>query len=244
MRSLTHFLILTILSCLGRTAYAAKTDTVRIGSFIKIHKISPNVYRYIAGNGDIPSNGLIYVDNGEALMIDAPLGDGITDSLLAWVPRALGAHIKAVVVTHWHLQDRMGGIDAVIAAHIPSYCNQQTIVTATQKNLLHPVTGFNDSLTLTIGRKQVHCVFPGKGHTADNIVVWMPEERILFGGCMVKDRTATSLGYTADADFKSWPVSIHNLLKLYPQAKIIVPGHMDYGGKELLYHTLDLLKKR
>ncbi len=243
MKSIVFSVILVLCAC-AHTYSNTPDDTVRIGSFIKIHKLTPNVYRYICSNGTIPSNGLIYVANHEALMIDAPVGDGVTDSLLAWVPRALGATIKAVVITHWHIQDRMGGVAAVINSHIPSYCMQQTITDATQNNLLHPVTGFKDSIIINVGKKHILCFFPGKGHTDDNIVVWLPDEQILFGGCLVKDMMSTTLGYTVDADMKSWPGTIENVLKRFPDAKVIIPGHFNYGGKELLYHTIALVKKQ
>jgi metallo-beta-lactamase class B len=136
------------------------------------------------------------------------------------------------------MQDRMGGINVINKQQIPSYCSQKTIRIAGRGKLPHPAHGFSDSLALKV------CRFAGAGHTKDNIVVWLPDEKVLFGGCLVKDSGAQTLGYIKDADMKAWPLTIQNLIRLFPDAATVVPGHFNYGNKELLYHTLELLKKQ
>lgn len=219
------------------------TDTIRIGKYIRIHPLTEHIYRYICSNYETPSNGLIYLDKNEAIMIDAPDGAGITDSLLNWITRDKKSIVKAVVITHWHAQDRMGGIMPVKQRHIPSWCSEQTAEIAEEKGLPYPDHSFHDSLTLKAGNGNLFCWFPGSGHTKDNIVIWFPQEKVLYGGCFVKDMTAQNLGYTKDADIQAWPVSMRKVIKRFPDAKIVVPGHFNYGGKELLLHTLRLLKQ-
>lgn len=241
-----HLLLILLSLFIAGTTFAQrnakKTDTTYVGKYIKIHSITPHLYRYICNNGQIPSNGLVYVDSNEAVMIDAPQGNGVTDSLMSWIEHSLKATLTGVIITHWHEQDRMGGLAAVNNKGITSYSQQQTIDIAKSKKLPVPQIGFTDSITLMAGNRCIECIYPGKGHTADNIVVWFPEERVLFGGCLVKDMNAKDLGYTADADLKLWPAAIHHVLRMYPQARIVVPGHNDYGSKRLLMHTMDLLK--
>ena len=84
----------------------------------------------------------------------------------------------------------------------------------------------------------------GPGHTADNIVVWIPDQEILFGGCLVRSATSTQLGYTDEADLERWPRTIETLLEAYGDARWIVPGHGRPGGAELLRRTLELLAAR
>ncbi len=52
---------------------------------------------------------------------------------------------------------------------------------------------------------------------------------------------AAGLGNTADADPAEWPKTLENVLKSYPSAKIVIPGHGNPGGIDLIRHTLDLL---
>jgi hypothetical protein len=40
---------------------------------------------------------------------------------------------------------------------------------------------------------------PGAGQTRDNVVAWSPEQRVLFGGCLLKPTSSGGLGNTADS---------------------------------------------
>lgn len=43
---------------------------------------------------------------------------------------------------------------------------------------------------LKFGNMKVETFYSGKGHTEDNIVVWLPQFNILAGGCLVKSAEA------------------------------------------------------
>ena len=94
---------------------------------------------------------------------------------------------------------------------------------------------------LKLGDKEIICSYFGAGHTTDNIVVYIPSERILFAGCMCKELDSKGLGNIADADLNEWPKTIQKVLDRYQDAKIVIPGHGQAGDIELLKHTLDLL---
>ena len=95
---------------------------------------------------------------------------------------------------------------------------------------------------MKFGNTKVETFYPGKGHTEDNIVVWLPQYQILAGGCLVKSAEAKDLGNVADAYVNEWSTSIENVLKRYGNINAVVPGHGEVGDKGLLLHTLDLLK--
>ena len=84
----------------------------------------------------------------------------------------------------------------------------------------------------------------GAAHTVDNIVVWIPDEKILFGGCMIKELKANNLGNIVDADIDAWPKTLKTVRSEFSMAKIVIPGHGLYGGIELIDHTIDLLKEK
>jgi glyoxylase-like metal-dependent hydrolase (beta-lactamase superfamily II) len=90
----------------------------------------------------------------------------------------------------------------------------------------------------------ISLVEAGRGHTVDNIVVWLPQREVLFGGCLVKSTGSKSLGYTEDADLDEWPHTIDRVAGRFPGAKVIVPGHGAPGGHELLVRTKELLDAR
>ncbi len=50
-------------------------------------------------------------------------------------------------------------------------------------------------------------------------------------------------GYIADANMVEWPKSVEVVQKEFNDAKIVIPGHGDWGNIDLLSHTLDILNK-
>ena len=106
-----------------------------------------------------------------------------------------------------------------------------------------PRHGFTDSLRLVLGGETVECHYLGGGHTADNIVVWIPSEKILFAGCMVKDVHSKGLGNLSDANLEEWLPTVQKVTARFPDACIVIPGHGQIGGKEILVHTSKLLKE-
>jgi metallo-beta-lactamase class B len=137
----------------------------------------------------------------------------------------------------------MGGLGYLQSQKVESYANQKTIEIARQKNLPVPVHGFKDSLQLYLGDKVINCYFLGAAHSLDNIVVWIPSEKILFPGCMVKSLNSGNLGNTVDGDLNAYPGTIDKLIKKFRTAKVVIPGHGQVGGSDLILHTRDLLTK-
>ena len=189
--------------------------------------------------GRFASNGMVYLVDGEAILIDTPVTDSLTTILITWFSEK-GIEFNAAIPTHWH-DDCLGGLGAVHRAGIASYGLNMTIELAKEHNYIPPEIGFSDSLNLTIGKEEIECKFLGAGHALDNIVVWIPAEKILFGGCMVRALSARGLGNTADADIVAWPQTILTVKNRFPDAKYVIPGHGAYGGPELLDHTYQLL---
>jgi metallo-beta-lactamase class B len=68
-----------------------------------------------------------------------------------------------------------------------------------------------------------------------------PPTSALFRGCMVRAATARDLGNPADADPNSWKQAMAKVLSRYGAARVVVPGHGDPGGTELLLHTQELI---
>lgn len=72
--------------------------------------------------------------------------------------------------------------------------------------------------------------------------MWIPEEKILFGGCMLKALGWKGLGYLGDAVVEEWPKTLKKVLEAFPDARIVIPGHGDRGDLGLIHHTLRLLE--
>jgi metallo-beta-lactamase class B len=106
-----------------------------------------------------------------------------------------------------------------------------------------PEFTFTKDTVFAIGGKKIQTFYPGKGHTTDNIVIWIADEKVLYGGCFIKSTENQSLGNIADADVKVWPKSIKRAMKQFPDPKFIIPGHFGWDGNGLK-HTLELLQQK
>ncbi|WP_299818484.1 subclass B1 metallo-beta-lactamase [uncultured Pontibacter sp.] len=214
---------------------------------LKVTKIASDVYihtSYKLYNGqNVPSHGMVVSTKDGAVLVDTGWGSEPTEQLMAWVKENLKQPVKLCVPTHFH-DDKMGGIGVLQAQGIPVASSKLTSVLAAEYKLGSPDIIFATDTMFTIGKQQFEVYYPGGGHTTDNVVVYLPQQSILFGGCLVKDIQATNLGNTADADLKSWPNAIRNVQRRFPKAKVVIPSHGPWGNQALLGHTLELLQKQ
>lgn len=241
-----HRLLLVTLLLLAATA-CARAQQWRIAPDLSVRKLAPGVWMHtsiIAIDGSpVPANGLLVATGDGLLMIDTPFNDDQTNRLLDWTRKTLGREVKRSISTHFHV-DRVGGIGALRAAGIDASSTRMTYELVDTTKFSRPTPSLGLDTTLTIGGARVQVLYPGAGHTRDNIVVWLPASRVLFGGCMVKAARAGDLGNIADADLASWPGAIATVIRRFPRARIVVPGHGATGGRELLTHTAELLGER
>ena len=221
--------------------------TIKISNDIELVKISDNAYMHISyfelqKYGRIGANGLIFINDSKAFLFDSPWNDSLTKDLISWIADSMKIEVVGFVPNHWH-GDCMGGIGYLQKQNIETYANQMTIDIAKSNDLATPTHAFKDSLQLQLGDKLIQCYYLGAAHSLDNIVVWIPSEQILFAGCMVKSLNAKDLGNTADGDLVAYPKTLERLIKKFPNAKVVIPGHGPFGGLDLIKHTIDLSKK-
>lgn len=222
-----------------------KAKTINVSGQLKLVQLTDRAWVHvsvenIADFGQVSSNGVVYIEKGQAFLFDSPVTDSLTAVLVRVVQDSLKAKVVGFVPNHWH-EDCMGGLKYLQSIGVKTYASQLTIDEAKKRNLPVPEKSFSETLSLKLGGKPVECWHPGGGHTKDNIVVWLPEEKVLFAGCMCKETKSTGPGNLSDAEVKSWPSTIKKLIAKYKDAQIVIPGHGQWGGTELLGHTLDLV---
>lgn len=98
-----------------------------------------------------------------------------------------------------------------------------------------------EGLKLKVGEEIIEVYFPGESHSTDNVVVYFHNRKTLFGGCMIKSLQSKNPGFTGDANMKEWPKSVEKVLERYKDVEIVIPGHGNWGDKNLLNHTIKLL---
>ncbi len=213
---------------------------------LRVVPLTAHTYRHVSyletdSWGRVACNGLVVVNEGEALVLDTPVDEPASEQLLDWIRDTLKAEVRAVVATHFH-NDCLGGLGAFHRRGIASYALEATRTLALAQGYVVPQQGFGDSLVVSAGRLGVKLIYPGAGHTRDNVVAYLAEDRVLFGGCLVKALGAGK-GNLADADTLAWPATVQKVINSFPELRWVVPGHGEPGGPELLSFTRDLFLK-
>jgi metallo-beta-lactamase class B len=212
---------------------------------LQIFPIAPGVWRHVSYRtmpeyGRVPANGLIVVGTDAAALIDTPWTDDQTGLLFDWAKRELGTTIGHVVATHSH-DDCMGGLAEAHRRGATSYALVLTAEFAERDGNPVPQKTFADEYRLSLGGVDLELRYFGGGHTSDNIVVWIPQRKVLFGGCLVK-RKGGSAGNTAEADLTAWPDTVRKVIAAFPDATVVVPGHGAPGTVEDLQYTVGLVE--
>lgn len=222
------FLIVQTLNSFGQI--------INISEGLTATKIAEGVYIHTCDK----SNGIVYVNKGEAIIVSTPPSDDATTELINWTQDQLNAKIIGYVIDRWH-PDAMEGLDVVQKQGIKSYSYELTRTIAENKGLPIPDIGFDPRLELKVGGEKIICQYFGPAHTSDGIVVWIPKEKILFGGNEIRNYGGW-VGNIGDANLNEWSKTIKKVKEKYGIAKIVIPGHGRYGGAELIDYTIDLYK--
>lgn len=240
MRNLTVIIIIAI-SC-----FAASARNLKVSDNIEVRKLSDKAYQYtawaeIGSWGLVGSNGLILKDGNEAFLFDTPMHESQTKELVDWIKKELKADVTTFVPGHWH-RDCVGGLDYLNKTGVETYANIMTNDILKEKGLPTVKHTFSDSINLKLKGMDINCYYLGGGHSTDNIVVWIPSEKILFGGCMLKDCMTNSLGNTEDAaPIQEWIDTVSAVEARFPDAETVIPGHGETGNTDIIKHTRKLL---
>ena len=234
MKILLRALVLALLLLAPALSQEDGVELVSIRPGVYLHRS----YMKTDDFGKVDCNGLVYVVNGEALVIDTPPTEALSEELLAKVKNQLKATVIGLTIGHTHA-DSMGGLAAFQRAKIPSYASRKTVEVARAKGLPVPSVGYQSVLELTVGGKPVLCGYYGPGHAPDTSVTYLVEEKVLFGGCLVK-AVGANKGYLGDADVAQWSATVRKVREAFPAVQVVVPGHATYGVIELLDYTIDL----
>lgn len=222
--------------------------TIQVHQDIRLIQCSESVYIHTTWHeseqfGRFPSNGLLIVAKGEAILVDTPPTDELTTQLLSFLKDSMQVNVTQCIVCHHHI-DCLGGLNTIHAQGIESVANQRTIKLCQQLKLPLPQHSFDNALQFNFHHIPIECRFFGEGHTSDNITVALPNQHIVFGGCLIKSSYSKGLGNIEDANVSAWDDTVLKLMNAYPDVELVVPGHGAHGGVELLSHTVTLIQNK
>jgi len=222
--------------------------SVTLAPDLRVTELQPGVY---VARHDFPwqSNSLVLkMETGEVLLVDTPATAQATERLVSWVEKIFHPEAITAVVTHYHI-DRLGGISVLKQHGIPVHGSTQTAKLLKEKGeemrkltiswvtdeaikkayseveLLPPTELFDaaDPPELEFGTDRVQIIYPGPGHSPDNLVVYDKRRRILFGGCFLI--AGEKLGNMTEADPATWLASLAKIENL--PAAYVIASHAD-----------------
>lgn len=211
---------------------------------LKIEKLNDHVFihtSYLEAEsfGTVSCNGMVYLNGNEAIIFDTPTSNPASAELVDWIG---DKNIKGLVVTHFHV-DCLGGLDEMHSRDIKSYSTLRTVKLATEnKETVLPQIGFDQEMKFTIGGESVLAKFIGEGHTKDNIIGYIPSQKTMFGGCLIKHMKAGK-GNLNDANTAAWSMTLEKIKNEFTELETVIPGHGAIGGPELLDFTIDLFNE-
>ena len=206
--------------------------------------VHTTVYR-IPGQSPIPVNGLVVVDGEAVTLVDGAWGELATVALIDRVEEETGLPVTRMIVTHHHA-DRTMGVDAAERHGVQVFTHPDTPQLAARAGWPVPNTSVaalrEPGSRTRVGRIEV--AYPGPGHAPDNIVAYLPDEKILYAGCYLRGAGETSLGNVEDADLSVWRDTLGWTKGTYREAQTVVPGHGKGADILLIDATARLIDAR
>ncbi|MBU77573.1 MAG: VIM family subclass B1 metallo-beta-lactamase [Pseudoalteromonadaceae bacterium] len=240
-RMLGYFVFFLLICSFHGAAQDSKPNQVTITALDEGVWLHTSYYTYPNGTR-FPSNGLIVKEGDSLTLIDTAWGELLTLDLLEAIHSEIKLPVSKAFVTHAH-GDRAAGVDVLESKGIDVFAHPLTVQLTTEQGAAVPNNTIKElkEAGSVVKFGSLELFYPGAGHAMDNVMAWLPEKRILFGGCAVRSLQSSSVGNLVHGDIHSWLNITKQLNKQFKSTVMVVPGHGDVGGYELLSHTEKLI---
>jgi glyoxylase-like metal-dependent hydrolase (beta-lactamase superfamily II) len=203
---------------------------------ISFDTIGPDLYAFTA-EGD-PNSGIIIGDDG-VMVVDAQATPVMAREVIERVRKVTDKPIKYVLLTHYHAV-RVLGASAYADAEILASAETRALIEERGQadmdseigrfprlfravesipGLTWPSITFPDEISVWLGRREVRIMHIGRGHTAGDVIAYVPDAKVVFSGDLVEYHSAC---YCGDAHFTDWPATLDRLAEF--SAVALVPG--------------------
>ncbi|MEM1315160.1 MAG: MBL fold metallo-hydrolase [Pseudomonadota bacterium] len=201
-----------------------------------------------------PNSGVIIGDDS-VMIVEAQATPRLANMVIERVRSVTDKPIKHLVLTHYHAV-RVLGASAYGASEILMSEKARSMVAERGQEdwdsefdrfprlfqgheeipgLTWPTQTFQGRMTVFLGSRRVDLMQVGRGHTAGDIVVHVPDQNVMFTGDLVEYRSAC---YCGDAHLLDWPVTLKTIRSFELDA--IAPGRGDaLVGREAVNAALD-----
>ncbi len=203
---------------------------------ITFDAIGPDLFAFTA-EGD-PNSGIIIGDDS-VMVVDAQATPVMARQVIDRVAKVTDKPIKYVLLTHYHAVRVLGASAYGGAEIIASNATRELIAERGKADmdseigrfprlfravesipgLTWPSLTFPDQMSVWLGEREVRIMHIGRGHTAGDVVAFVPDADVVFSGDLVEYHSAC---YCGDAHFTDWPATLDRLAEF--SAKALVPG--------------------
>ena len=90
-----------------------------------------------------------------------------------------------------------------------------------------PATTYSSARVIDLGDRLVELVHPGRGHTAGDTVIVVPDADVVFAGDLVEESVVRRgvPGFGPDSYPLEWPATLELVANLLTDRTVVVPGH-------------------
>jgi glyoxylase-like metal-dependent hydrolase (beta-lactamase superfamily II) len=219
-------------------AFASTGDVTE--KTVSFTEVGSGLYAYTA-EGD-PNSGIIVGDDC-CMVIDTQATPAMAEDVIARVRSVTDKPIRYVVLSHYHAVRVLGASAYEAQAVVASQATYDLIVERGEQDkaseigrfprlfrgessippgLTWPNLTFETGMSVFLGRREVKLLHLGAGHTAGDIVAWVPDSDAMFSGDLVEYHSAC---YCGDAHLREWPLTLDEIRNFAPKA--LVPGRGD-----------------
>jgi cyclase len=208
-----------------------------------LEEVGPGVYAYVQLDGSCGlNNSAFLVGHDGVTLVDTCFTERRSRALIAAIGSVATVPVRTLVNTHHH-GDHTHGNYLLPAATIIGHerCREEVLAAGHIASALFqgvdwgdlevaaPFVTFDDRLNVWVDDRRLELQFAGPAHTTNDIIGWLPSERILVAGDLVFN------GGTPFVVMGSVSGSLASVEKLRALgATTIVPGHGSVCGPEVL----------
>jgi len=220
---------------------------------LKPVQVAPHTY-FVQGfaemgssaNQNFISNAGFVVTPAGVIVVDALGSPILAQKLITEIKKITPQKVVAVIVSHYHADHVYGlqefkKIGAKIYAqgegrnYFSSETAKQRLIASridfapwvnTNTNLVSADVWIDHILTLSIGGVVFFISRVGPAHAPEDLMVYVPSEKVLFAGDLV---FRGRIPFVGNADSKGWLKGLDEIEKFNPN--IVIPGHGNYSVK-------------
>jgi glyoxylase-like metal-dependent hydrolase (beta-lactamase superfamily II) len=237
MKTIAVILFLFVFSLSG---FAQTGDALKISHLTGDFYIFTTYQKY--QDTIFPANGMYLVTNDGVVLFDTPWDRTQLEPLIEQIKAKHNKNVVMSFSTHFH-EDRTNGIEFLKTKGVKTYTTRQTDALSQKTGKERAKFLLAKDTFFTVGKYRFQTFYPGEGHSPDNIVIWFPKEKILYGGCFIKSVEARDIGNLSDANINEWANSVKRVQANFKNPKFIIPGHDGWQSLDALNHTLKLIEE-